>query len=308
MTKLNKDVKTFTEQLFKKRSDKGFDELKVKYNNLLKKMEAYKKENDEYSDYEERCRLMGEAINDMKQTMGYLNKHRDNLEAVNEYLAYSKAAKEMAETSAEKQIDSFDYLNKRIHEEEVHRQQNAEKVLNNDVQIKKEAGRDLTKSCFNALYMQVVKDEYGPKPNETPEQKAQRDDTLLKAIDRGEKGTVADMKKIVESEFGKKYIANCKKMMIAGKQFSQEKLMECRDTAIAQCYDEYVEKFKSAKNRRDLNAGKENRDDLINLSRMSKALGSKALDGKKLPALKNDSKVKEFNLKIDNKPSPKKSM
>ena len=73
----------------------------------------------------------------------------------------------------------------------------------------------------------------------------------MKAIDRGEKGTVADMKKIVESEFGKKYIENCKKMMIAGKQFSQEKLMECRDMAITQCYDEYIDKFRSAKNRKE---------------------------------------------------------
>ena len=39
---------------------------------------------------------------------------------------------------------------------------------------------------------------------------------------------------------------------------------------------------------------------------MTKALGSKALDGKKLPALKNDSKVQELNLKIDNKPKANK--
>ena len=271
-------------------------------------MEDYQKENKQYSDYEERCNLMDGAIKDMKTTMGYLNKHQGNLEAVNEYVEYSKTAKQFAEVSSGKQIEPIDYLNKRIHEEEANREKNVEKYLGADKEARKTAGKELVKSCFNALYMEVIKEEYSPKPGETPEQKAKRNEELSKAIDRGEKGKVSDMKKIIDSEFGKKYISNCMKMMVAGKKFTQEKLIECRDTAMVQCYEEYRESFRSAKTRQNINELKTTRDDLINLSRMAKALGSEALNGKKLPAPREDSKVDEYNLKSENRQEHKKSI
>ena len=304
VVKLDKDVKSFANQLFENYSDKGFDELKVKYNNLLKKMNDFQKENSQYSDYVERCELMEAAINNMKNTMGYLNKYRDDLEDVKEYHEYSKNAKKMAETSSEKQIEPIEYLAKRIHEEEKNRAVNSKKYNSSDANVQKEAEKALVKSCFNALYMQVVKDEYAPKPDESPDQKEKRNETLLKAIDLGERGMVADMKKIMESEFGKQFIMNSMKMMIAGNKYDQEKILECRDMAINQCYDEFVEKFRSARNRNDMDEQKQFCDKLINLSKMSKALGSGALSGKKLPKVREDSVVHEFNLKIEKKVEP----
>ena len=146
------------------------------------------------------------------------------------------------------------------------------------------------------MYLQILKEEYSTKPGDTAETCRHNEEMLNQAMYK----TSEDMetfKSIMNTGFGKKFAEKVMHNVLGGK-CSHDDVLRTRDEAFSERYDELKKEFNAAKQKRIKRSLEDICDEIISLGKMAKELGSKSLERKNMPELRNDSRIKEFKFKL----------
>lgn len=213
---------------------------------------------------------------------------------------FLEAAMKNEETERENRLKEYQSVSKEMSDKNI--DPKSQNPQDKDIIARKKAAfSKLNTSCLRSMYLEILKNHYGAKPNE-PKDVAKKNEASLKShIQKGFKANIDEFKKIHNSDFGnsfKKVLNN--KIQNGQADLSHDAIIEMRDQAIRDTGLKLQNDFKKAKAENNVQLQDNlcvKRDSLINLSN---ALGSNVLAGrKKVAKLEDQNKVENYNIKTE---------